>query len=242
MPRIKRTTEGGLVQHVMNRANRRADMFRRPADYQAFLELLRTAAVKFPVRLLAYCLMPNHWHLVVWPVETGAVAAYMRWLTGTHVRRYHTVYDLCGTGHLYQGRYTAVLVQSDVHLLVLLRYVEANPLRAGLVSRAEHWPWSSLGAHGQGRDGLVVEGPVQRPDGWVDLVNARQSDVTRIRRAIARGAPFGAPAWVRETAQRHGLEFTLRPRGRPRQAGTRDLPSDSIPTLGETPRTVGEVT
>jgi putative transposase len=218
VPRIKRIAAPGVVQHVMNRGNRRAVIFVHPADYEAFLGLLEAASTRFAVRLLAYCLMPNHWHLVVWPEVNGAISAYMRWVTGTHVRRHHRQHGLEGTGHLYQGRYTSVPVQGDKHLFSLVRYVEANPLRAGLVSRAQEWPWSSLGAIGTRWERLSDYRPVPRGPEWANWVNSAGADTARIRAAIARGAPFGEEQWTDETARRFGLRFTLRPRGRPPRA------------------------
>lgn len=223
MARIRRVDKADLLYHVMNRGNRRAVIFGGTADYEAFLSLLGSAANRFGVRLLAYCLMPNHWHLVLWPTKDGAVSAYMRWLTGTHVRRYHRVHDLIGTGHLYQGRYTCVIVQGDAHLLTVLRYVEANPLRAGLVSRAQDWPWSSLGAIPETRAELIQPSPVALPCDYPVWVNEPAPGLSLLRDAIRRGSPFGTPRWTTEMAARHGLEFTLRHRGRPRTpaAGTR---------------------
>jgi putative transposase len=199
-------------------------IFRQPGDYEAFIALLLEAARRFGVSLLAFCIMPNHWHLVLVAQEPGAVSAYMGWLTGTHVKRYHRLYGLAGTGHLYQGRYTDVLVQGDVHLLIVMRYVEANPLRARLVDRAEAWPWSSLGAPLTIREQLMVDAPVPRPSNWVDWVNGCEADLEEIRSSIRRGRPFGTPSWTTETAARHGLEFTLHTRGRRR--------SKEIPTEG----------
>lgn len=218
MPRTKRVDKADLFYHVMNRGNRRARIFSKASDYEAFIALLRAATARFPIRLLGFCLMPNHWHLVVWPTTDHAISAYMRWLTGTHVRKYHRLHALVGTGHLYQGRYTSVIVQGDYHLLNVLHYVEANPLRAGLVSRAEDWPWSSLGAVPEMLTELVHRSPVELPPDYLQWVNSESSDLTDLRAAIRRGAPFGDRVWTRETAIQHGLEFTLRPRGRPRRS------------------------
>jgi putative transposase len=192
-------------------------IFGSSEDYTAFVTLMRVAASKFAVRLLAYCLMPNHWHLVLVATEEAAVSAYMRWLTGTHVRRYHQAHGLVGTGHLYQGRYTSVPVQADHHLLVVLRYVEANPVKAGLAERAEDWPWSSLGAPAAVRTSLVSEDVVARPPDWIAWVNTpSQAETAALRAAIIRGAPFGSTDWTMRTAADHGLQFTLRRRGRPK--------------------------
>ena len=229
MPRARRVTAAGIVHHVMNRGNRRAVIFRQPADYKAFIALLLQAVPRFKVRLLAYCLMPNHWHLVIVADEEGAISLYMRWVTGTHVRRYHKLYGLEGTGHLYQERYTSVLVQSDHHLLTVLSYVEANARRAGLVSRAEAWPWSSLGAPASDRDALVAESPVPRPADWLARVNRPIRDLARLRTCIARGRPFGSVAWTAQAVARHGLGFTMRSRGRPSRADQGLPPTVGLP-------------
>ena len=163
MPRVRRITATGVIQHVMNRGNRRATIFRQPCDYKAFISLLTDAAVRFPVRLFAFCLMPNHWHLVLVAEEEGAISLYMRWVTGTRAGDITSLHGLQGPGHLYQGRYTSIPVQSNRHLLAVLRYVESNAHRAKLVSRAEAWPWSSLGAPDEVRADLVADSPVPRP-------------------------------------------------------------------------------
>jgi putative transposase len=223
MPRLRRIEDTGLIQHVMNRANRRVAMFLQPSDYEAFILLLIEAGRRFGVSLFAFCLMPNHWHLVVMARDVGAVTAYMRWLTGTHVKRYHRLYELEGTGHLYQGRYTSVPVQGDVHFLVVLRYVEANPLRAGLVARAEDWRWSSLGAPRAVREQLLVDGPIPRPSNWVEWVNQREAELTEIRRCVVLGKPYGSTDWMSATASKYGLEFTMRSRGRRRMRAAQGM-------------------
>jgi putative transposase len=210
-------TAAGVIQHVMNRGNRRAKIFLKPADYQAFVALLVEAARLFRVRLIAFALMPNHWHLVLVADEEGAVSLYMKWLTGTHVRRYHKLYGLGGTGHLYQARYTSVIIQSDRHLLTAIAYVESNPSRARLVLRAEDWPWSSLGAPAAVRELLVTASPVPRPPDWLERVNQPLSNLARFRECIEHGRPFGSLVWAAKTAARHGLGASMRRRGRPRK-------------------------
>jgi len=219
MPRAKRVTAAGVIQHVMNRGNRRAIIFRKPADYEAFISLLIEGARRCRVRLIAFSLMPNHWHLILVAEGEGAISSYMRWVTGTHVRRYHRLYGLVGTGHLYQGRYTSVLIQGDRHLLTAIGYVESNPSRARLVARAEDWPWSSLGAPANIKDQLVAESPVRRPADWLERVNQPLRGLAELRECITRGRPFGSAAWTSKAATQHGLRFTMRPPGRPRKAG-----------------------
>jgi putative transposase len=135
------------------------------------------------------------------------------------VRRYHKHYH--SSGHIWQGRFRAFPIQEDEHLLTVLRYIERNPVRAHLVRRAERWPWSSA-RHWQEEDGrpsFLTPGPVTRPANWLDWVNQAMTvgELEALRRSVQRGTPFGNSAWVETTAKRLGLEFTLRPRGRPRR-------------------------
>src|SRR5438309_2234837 len=173
MPRHARNAPGGLVYHALNRAVARLPLFQKPADYAAFERVLAEAQAEHPIRLLGYCLMPNHWHFVLWPERDGELTAFLRWLTHTHSMRWHAHYHTSGTGHLYQGRFKAFPVEEDEHLYTLLRYVERNPLRAGLVARAEDWRWSSLGRRYSGREEkqpLLHDWPVPRPKGWAERV------------------------------------------------------------------------
>ena len=172
MPRGRRVIEPCTVQHVMNRGNARRQLFWDRADYEEFMALLGLAAERASVPLLAYCLMPNHWHLVLWPSTSRALFAYMHWLTSTHVRRTHQRRGSAGQGHIYQGRYHNVVVTGERQFFTLCRYVESNALRAGLVDRAELWPYCSLSRHPScGRQPVVSAWPVERPENWVEIVN-----------------------------------------------------------------------
>ena len=144
MGRALRTVAGGLAYHVLNRANARMRIFDKAKDYEAFETILVEAVVRTKMRLLAYCVMPNHWHLVLWPREDGDLSALVGWLTLTHTQRWHAQRHSAGSGHVYQGRFKSFLVASDEYLWTVCRYVERNALRAGLCARAEHWRWSSL--------------------------------------------------------------------------------------------------
>src|SRR5262249_7156443 len=141
MPRSARSSQGGYCYHVLNRGNARATIFHKDGDYFAFVNLLREAGERVPVRVLAYCLMPNHFHFVLWPREDGDLSNFMGWLMTAHVRRYHKHYH--SSGHIWQGRFRAFPIQEDDHLLTVVRYVERNPVRADLVADAQDWPWSS---------------------------------------------------------------------------------------------------
>jgi len=122
----------------------RMQLFDAPADYEAFERVLAEAHERVAMRTLAYCVLPPHWHLVLWPREDGELSRFMAWVTLTHTQRWHAHRHTTGSGHLVQGRFKSFPVQTDEHLLMVCRYVERNPLRAGLVRRAEEWRWASL--------------------------------------------------------------------------------------------------
>jgi putative transposase len=105
MGRPLRIAPGGLVYHVLNRANGRQRLFDDDGDYDAFERVLAPACERVSMRLLAYCVMPNHWHLVVWPQHDGDLSRFMSWVTLTHTQRWHAYRQTVGTGHLYQGRF-----------------------------------------------------------------------------------------------------------------------------------------
>lgn len=216
MPRTARAAVGGICYHVVNRGNGRATVFHDEDDYHGFVRLLRQAGARVPMRVVGYCLMPNHFHAVLWPLGDDDMARWMDWLLTTQVGRYRKRYG--GSGHVWQGRYKAFPIEQDEHLLVVLRYVERNALRANLVTRAEDWHWSSL------RDWLTPPamvwldpGPVPRGTDWLAHVNSvhTEAELARLRQSVSRGVPYGDAAWVKHTAATLGLEFTLRNRGRP---------------------------
>lgn len=210
------------MYHVLNRGNARRTIFEKDVDYAAFERVLAETQKRIPMRILAWCLMPNHWHLVLWPQTDRALSEFMRLATLTHTHRWHAHRATAGTGHLYQGRYKAFAVQEDEHFLVVCRYVERNALAGGLVARAEQWRWCSLwqmhrapGAQSPRLDAW----PVARPRAWVEQVNqpATPAEMEAVRRSAQRGTPYGDTTWVERTVQRLGLESTVRPRGRPKK-------------------------
>jgi putative transposase len=211
-----------LVYHVLNRANGRMTLFNDDGDYAAFEHVLAQARERVSMRLLAYCVMPNHWHLIVWPRRDGDLSRFMNWLTLTHAQRWHTYRQTVGTGHLYQGRFKSFVVQTDAHLLTVCRYVERNALRAGLVARAEAWRWSSLWRTTYGdaqQQALVSEWPIARPTDWVSWVNVDEGEgeLGRLRQSVVRSQPFGEVEWVTAVIERFGLVSTIRNEGRPRK-------------------------
>ncbi|MBI2298530.1 MAG: transposase [Armatimonadetes bacterium] len=219
MPRPPRQSAAGTIYHVLNRGNGQATVFHDDGDYAAFAASVGDACERRPVGVLAWCLMPNHFHLVLQPALDGALSPFMQWLMTAHVRRYHRRHG--GGGHVWQGRYRSFPVQADDHLTTVLRYVERNPLRAGLVARAEGWPWSSLRCCDDvRRPTWMADSPVARGRDWLEFVNAAQTDgeLEALRGALARGRPYGQRDWQVAAAERLGLESTLRSRGRPRKA------------------------
>ncbi|MEQ1846528.1 MAG: transposase, partial [Nitrospira sp.] len=202
MPRTARASVGDYCYHVINRGNGRAEVFHADGDYQAFIGLLGQACERLPMRLLAYCLMPNHFHLALWPYRDGDLSRWMHWLLTAQVRRYHRWHE--SSGHVWQGRFKAFPIEQDGHLLTVLRYIEQNPVRAGLVSRAEEWRWSSAHAWRDRTSGAVLDvGPVPKPEPWLDWVNTSmpEAEVQRIRRSVSRTAPLGSDAWTAVTAE-----------------------------------------
>jgi putative transposase len=223
MGRPLRVNLGGYVYHVLNRANGRLRMFHKDGDYEAFERIVAEALDHVPgMRLLGYCLMPNHWHLVLWPRSDGELSDFGHWLALTHTQRWHAHYHSVGVGHLYQGRFKSFVVEGDDHYLTVLRYVERNALRGGLVRRAEGWRWCSLWRRGRSDARPLIalqDGPVPLPLDWGAAVNRPQSEaeLAALRGSLARGRPYGNESWVQKVVGKLGLESTLRPRGRPRK-------------------------
>jgi len=168
------------VLHVINRGNDRRRLFANDADFQGFRQLMRRTQREVPVRLIAYVLMPNHWHLVAWPHHPGELWRFLHRLTGTHASRLRRQLGTVGEGHIYQGRYKSAVIESPPQLFNVLRYVEANPVRSGLVTRAEDWRWSSLRERMRAT-GAMSMGPLELPplEEWLHIVNAGYIDVNR---------------------------------------------------------------
>jgi putative transposase len=217
MPRTARAAVGGIVYHILNRGNGRMGIFRKPADFQAFLTVLTQAREHANVDVFGFCLMPNHWHLVLRPRDDGDLARYLSWVTNTHVKRYRSHYPRT-SGHLYQGRYKSFPVNTDDYFLTLLRYVEANPVRAKLAARAENWRWSSLSCVPEVAAPPLSPWPVTRPRNWSSMVNRPLASAMaeRVALSLERGRPLGSDLWTAKTSVAMGLQYTVTPRGRPR--------------------------
>lgn len=222
MPRRARVTPGGLVYHVLNRSVAGLPLFRKQADFEAFERIMIEAHRRHPTRILAWCLMRNHWHFILWPRAEGEVTAYMRWLAHTHAMRWHVAHGTVGRGHLYQGRFKAFPIQEDEHFLTACRYVERNALRAGVVERAQDWRWGSLWARRHGEEqlqALLSDWPVARPANWIRFVNRQitECQTESFQTCITRNRPYGDESWQNKQAKRLGLTHTMRREGRPRK-------------------------
>lgn len=222
MGRPLRTAPGGLVYHVLNRANSRTRLFDKDGDYEAFQRVMAAARERVPMRILSYCVMPNHWHMVLWPRRDGDLSEFVGWLSLTHTQRWHAHRHSAGSDHVYQGRFKSFVIETDAHFLTVCRYVERNAVRAKLVERAEDWRWCSLWLRQFGdaeAKELLGEWPVERPKDWLWRVNRAEAkeELELVRHSVNRGQPFGSDGWVQRTVERLDLISTVRPRGRPRK-------------------------
>jgi len=219
-----------MVFHVLNRGVGRMDLFKKEGDFEAFERCIEKTLQSCPMRICAYCLLSNHWHLVLWPERDGDLGAFMQKLTVTHVRNWQEHRRRVGYGHVYQGRYKSFPVESDEYFYQVVRYVERNALRAGLARAAEVWRWGSLWRRECGKPverRWLSDWPLPLPGDWKEFVNEPQSEaeLDAIRRSVVRGQPYGGEAWAKKTAAELGLESTFRSRGRPKR--------DETPTSSE---------
>ena len=229
MPRQPRVAPGGEVYHVFNRANGRLRLFRKDEDFLAFYRVLLQAHERVPIPLLAWCVMGNHWHFVAWPRADGELSRFFGYLGLTHATRWQAAHGAIGMGHVYQSRFKNCLIERGEHLAWVLRYVERNALRAGLVRRAQDWRWSSLHARLHGPPelrALLHEWPIATPADWTRHVNRPQTPAEEqaIQLCTRRGRPLGGDRWVATVAERYHLQSTLRERGR--QTGWRKAKED----------------
>jgi putative transposase len=220
MPRVARIAPGGLIYHVLNRGVGKMTLFRSRKDFEAFQRCVVATLDTTPMRVLAYCVMKNHWHLVLWPQRDGDLARFMMRLTIRHVRRWLIYRHQVGTGHVYQGRYKSFVMQEDGHLATVCRYVERNPVRAKAVERSGHWPWSSAGQGGLATELQVpLTGlPIPRRKDWVQWVDEPQTatEEAALRRCLEQGRPYGEETWVKKIQRSLGWREPMKV-GRPRK-------------------------
>lgn len=218
MPRISRGLVDKSVYHVINRGNGRQVVFHKEKDYEAFISLMKEAKIHYSVNIFAYCLMPNHFHMILMPDRADELSKMMQWLMTSHVRRYHRHYGT--SGHIWQGRYKSFLIQIDNHLLAVIRYVESNPLRAGLVDSAKDWLWSSyLESIGKRPRLLIDQVPIELPKDWDKFVGEPMTgkELEKLRQSVNRQSPYGNESWRLQISKDLGLESKIAPLGRPKK-------------------------
>lgn len=196
MARGQRVDLGNYVYHVINRSNGRVPIFHTEEDYKDFEYLLNEVKETYYIRILAYVIMPNHWHLLVYPQKDGELSRALQWLGTSHTRRFHVRTKTIGGGHLYQGRYKSFLIENDSHLLTVLKYVERNPVRAKLCEYPEGWRWGSAYRRICGsliEKRILGELPVDLPNDYVDWIRISEpsEDLKTIRNSVNKGASYG---------------------------------------------------
>lgn len=219
MPRVARGLADGLIYHIINRGNGHQQVFHTEGDYHAFVDLMSEAKERHPVKVLAWCIMPNHFHLLVSPERAEDLSRWMQWFMTSHVRRYHRFHK--SSGHIWQGRYKSFIVQDDKHLLTVVRYIEGNPVRAQLVPSAKEWSWSSHLGRMDENNPKIDKMPINLPSEWTSFVDQPLTggELDRISTSMQRQTPFGSPPWQMRICRELGLESTLKPKGRPRMWG-----------------------
>ena len=198
MPRVARTVLVNLPHHITHRGNRRSTVFYSNQDRERYLRLLRGASVRYEMDLWAYCLMSNHVHLLAVPRRADSLARTVGHAHMMYSRQVNSHYGW--TGHLWANRFYSAPVEPE-QSWVIARYIELNPVRAGLVPRAEDHPWSSARSHclGVSDPMLAEEHPIgEDSDEWKRWLGQEVDDHLdiAIRRATATGSPFGSPAFL----------------------------------------------
>lgn len=222
MPRNPRVDVGGEVYHVINRSNGRYKIFNTKADYRIFENLLFETKELVDMRILAYVLMPNHWHLVLYPGNDGNLGTFMHRLTNAHTRKVHALTKTNGSGHLYQGRYKSFIIDTDNYLLAVIKYVERNPVRAKLARHCEDWRWGSVCRRIRGTISereLLDDSPSPLPKNYSEWVNAADNpkDIKLIRSSVLKGVPYGREKWVGKMVDTYRLGSTQHSPGRPKK-------------------------
>jgi putative transposase len=177
MARPHRLTPGGVVYHVINRGSRKGILFDSDDDYIAFEQLISRALSLHLMRIIAYCLMSNHVHFLLWPERDGELSRFMHWLTGTHAGLLRRRTCTTGQGAVYQSRFKAAAAFDEYHMLTARRYIERNPLDAQLVTRADLWRWSS--ASPAKKPFALSPGPCPLPANWPELLHKPIDDLVR---------------------------------------------------------------
>ncbi len=227
MARLSRYNLPGQPQHVILRGNNRGDIFSAQADYYFFLECLLNAAEKHECAIHAYVLMTNHVHLLMTPQHEEGIGKVLQSLGRRYVQHFN--YTQKRTGTLWEGRYKATLIDSEPYLLTCYRYIELNPVRAGMVAHQRLYPWSSYRWHAEGKpDNLITDHPLYMALGKTNEVRQAayrslfrsqvgETTLTAIRDATNKGWALGDERFAADIAAAHGRRAAPLLRGRPRK-------------------------
>ncbi len=224
MGRPPRISLGGYVYHVVCRGLQPKGIFRSNDDYEEFVTVLAEAVERFEPRVLSYCALPKHWHLVLTPRRDGDLSKLIAWMTVTHSARWHTHPRRASTGGLYERRFRSFPVQDDASLLEVMRFIESHPKRSSYCDSVLDWKWSSAyrrsmaASTDKPMDTIVSSPPLALPGDWPRVLDEELPNeiLSKVIRSIERGCPFGDDAWIVRTAKKMALESTIRPRGRPK--------------------------
>ncbi|MEX0931045.1 MAG: transposase, partial [Candidatus Paceibacterota bacterium] len=196
--------------------------FETKDDYEVFESVLVEAVEKYEMGLIAYCCMPNHFHLILKPKNDGDLSIFMYWFSMTLTLRWHAIKKTIGSGHIFQGRYKSFIIQDDEHLLTVMRYVERNPLRAKLVSDVSEWKYSSL--YRRLKSGKKQKTILTTEDIVIlkDYLQFLQTPLTLVeiesaRNSVKKGVPYGKEEWRDAMVDRFKLQATMREKGRPKK-------------------------
>lgn len=204
MPRRPRSSEIASYFHVINRAAAKAPLFLKPRDYREFLQILRDGLKRHPVPVVAYCVLANHWHLVIGPTGTDRLTGLLHWVATTHAVRFRLRHKTVGQGPVYQGRFKSKEIEDGGALIRTIRYVERNALAAGLVQRAQDWPWGSLADRRLAKPTLPLrEADFLGSDAWMEFVNQPRATDPRIHDS--------GPSAVRSASASSRAHTTIKP-------------------------------
>ncbi len=232
MARLPRLILPDQPHHIILRGNNRQAIFFSDLDREHLLATLKDVAAQHRVAVHAYVLMDNHFHLLATPPSAEALSRMMQSLGRRYVGWFNARHSRSGT--LWEGRFRAGLIEGERHLLACMRYIELNPVRAGLCAEPGQWPWSSAAHHlGLARSALVTEHemywtlgntPFEREHAYRELMaqGVPPSEQLQFTEAALRGRPVGSEAFLKPLAVDHGEVVVRRPRGRPRKPAVED--------------------
>lgn len=221
MTRKPRIDVGQEIYHVLNRSVAKQHIFKTPEDYKLFEDVLTETVEITETKLLAYCVMSNHWHIVLQTRNDGDLSTFMKRLSAVHTQRYRSITKTIGQGPVYQGRYKSFIVDQDNHLLSLLSYVERNPLAANLVKNPLDYRYSSLYRRYKGTSKekeILANWPMEEPEDYLSIIKKPLSntETEKLERSLQKEVPFGDEAYVLHNAKKFKISNILRGKGRPR--------------------------